>query len=185
MTQLKSTVTAAATGVSLLASVLLAAQEVTDVPVAYSSSTSTASSIQEKISETVSGVVSGEISAAKKGLEFDQLLQHTFMRITDCWTLCRQEMLLAKESARKEAIQTAKDIFRKRDKDDDSAEGSRKSILDRLPPLNLNDPAVRQAAEDVAKDAIANGLLSGQNDANATTGDASASSAAPETEPQH
>ena len=62
MTQLKSTVTAAATGVSLLASVLLAAQEVTDVPVASSSSsssTSTASSIQEKISETVSGVVSG------------------------------------------------------------------------------------------------------------------------------
>ena len=92
MTQLKSTVTAAATGVSLLASVLLAAQEVTDVPVASSSSTSTASSIQEKISETVSGVVSGEISAAKKGLEFDQLLQHTFMRITDCWTLCRQDV---------------------------------------------------------------------------------------------
>lgn len=185
MTQLKSTVTAAATGVTLLASVLLAAQEVSDVPVASSSAASTASSIQEKISETVSGVVSGEISAAKKGLEFDQLLQHTFMRITDCWTLCRQEMLLAKESARKEAIQTAKDIFRKRDKDDDSAEGSRKSILDRLPPLNLNGPAVRQAAEDVAKDAIANGLLSGQNDANATTGEASASSAAAETEPQH
>ena len=179
MTQLKSTVTAAATGVSLLASALLAAQEVTDVPVASSSSTSTASSIQEKISETVSGVVSGEISAAKKGLEFDQLLQHTFMRITDCWTLCRQEMLLAKESARQEAIQTAKDIFRKRDKDD-SAEGSRKSILDRLPPLNLDDPAVRQAAEDIAKDAIANGL-SGQN--NAPSGDAPASGTA-ETAPQ-
>ena len=179
MTQLKSTVTAAATGVSLLASVLLAAQEVTDVPVASSSSTSTASSIQEKISETVSGVVSGEISAAKKGLEFDQLLQHTFMRITDCWTLCRQEMLLAKESARQEAIQTAKDLFKKRDKDD-SAEGSRKSILDRLPPLNLNDPSVRQAAEDIAKDAIANGL-SGQDAA--SSGDAPSSEAA-ETAPQ-
>ena len=164
MAQFKSTVTAAATGVSLLASILLLhAQEVTDVPVASSSSASTAASIQEKISETVSGVVSGEISAAKKGLEFDQLLQHTFMRITDCWTLCRQEMLLAKESARQEAIQTAKDIFKKRDKDD-SAEGSRKSILDRLPPLNLNDPEVRQAAEDIAKDAIANGL-SGQESA--------------------
>ncbi|MBO7089093.1 MAG: hypothetical protein J6W70_04235 [Lentisphaeria bacterium] len=179
MTQLKSTVTAAATGVSLLASVLLAAQEVTDVPVASSSAASTASSIQEKISETVSGVVSGEISAAKKGLEFDQLLQHTFMRITDCWTLCRQEMLLAKESARQEAIQTAKDLFKKRDKDD-SAEGSRKSILDRLPPLNLNDPSVRQAAEDIAKDAIANGL-SGQDAA--PTGDAPSSEAA-ETAPQ-
>ena len=171
MTQFKSTVTAAATGVSLLASLLLAAQEVADVPVTSSSPVSTASSIQEKISETVSGVVSGEISAAKKGLELDQLLQHTFMRITDCWTLCRQEMLLAKESARQEAIQTAKDLFKKRDKDD-SAEGSRKSILDRLPPLNLDDPAVRQAAEDIAKDAIANGL-SGQ-DRNVPSGDAPA-----------
>ena len=180
MAQFKSTVTAAATGVSLLASILLLhAQEVTDVPVASSSPASTAASIQEKISETVSGVVSGEISAAKKGLEFDQLLQHTFMRITDCWTLCRQEMLLAKESARQEAIQTAKDLFKKRDKDD-SAEGSRKSILDRLPPLNLNDPSVRQAAEDIAKDAIANGL-SGQDAA--SSGDAPSSEAA-ETAPQ-
>ena len=180
MAQFKSTVTAAATGVSLLASVLLAAQEVTDVPVESTSATSTAAGIKDKISETVSGVVSGEISAAKKGLEFDQLLQHTFMRITDCWTLCRQEMLLAKESARQEAIQTAKDIFKKRDKDD-SAEGSRKSILDRLPPLNLNDPEVRQAAEDIAKDAIANGLLSGQD--NASPGDAPAEGAA-ESAPQ-
>ena len=171
MTQFKSTVTAAATGVSLLASIFLHAQDVTDVPVASSSTTSTAAGIKDKISETVSGVVSGEISAAKKGLEFDQLLQHTFMRITDCWTLCRQEMLLAKESARQEAIQTAKDIFKKRDKDD-SAEGSRKSILDRLPPLNLDDPAVRQAAEDIAKDAIANSL-SGQD--SAKSGDAPAS----------
>ena len=174
MTQFKSTVTAAATGVSLLASVLLHAQEVTDVPVTSSSPTSTATGIKDKISETVSGVVSGEISAAKKGLEFDQLLQHTFMRITDCWTLCRQEMLLAKESARQEAIQTAKDLFKKRDKDD-SAEGSRKSILDRLPPLNLDDPAVRQAAEEIAKDAIANGL-SGQDAA--PSGDAQSSGAA-------
>ena len=179
MTQFKSTVTAAATGVSILASVLLAAQEVTDVPVASSSTTSTAAGIKDKISETVSGVVSGEISAAKKGLELDQLLQHTFMRITDCWTLCRQEMLLAKESARQEAIQTAKDIFKKRDRDD-SAEGSRKSILDRLPPLNLDDPAVRQAAEDIAKDAIANGLT-GQD--SAKSGDAPAAGTA-ETAPQ-
>ena len=173
MTQFKSTLTAAATGVSLLASILLLhAQEVTDVPVSTSTTTSTASDIRDKITETVSGVVSGEISAAKKGLEFDQLLQHTFMRITDCWTLCRQEMLLAKEAARQEAIQTAKDLFKKRDKDD-SAEGSRKSILDRLPPLNLDDPAVRQAAEDIAKDALANGL-SGQD--NAPSGDAPAAS---------
>ena len=180
MAQFKSTVTAAATGVSLLASVLLAAQEVTDVPVESTSATPTAAGIKDKISETVSGVVSGEISAAKKGLEFDQLLQHTFMRITDCWTLCRQEMLLAKESARQEAIQTAKDIFKKRDKDD-SAEGSRKSILDRLPPLNLNDPEVRQTAEDIAQDAIANGLLSGQD--TASPGDAPAEGAA-ESAPQ-
>ena len=174
MAQFKSTVTAAATGVSLLASLLLLhAQEVTDVPVESASTTSAAASIQEKISDTVSGVVSGEISAAKKGLEFDRLLQHTFMRITDCWTLCRQEMLLAKESARQEAIQTAKDLFKKRD-NDDSAEGSRKSILDRLPPLNLNDPSVRQAAEDVAKDVIANGL-SGQDAA--SSGDAPSSGA--------
>ena len=180
MTQFKSTVTAAATGVSLLASILLLhAQEVTDVPVTSSSPTSTATGIKDKISETVSGVVSGEISAAKKGLEFDQLLQHTFMRITDCWTLCRQEMLLAKEAARQEAIQTAKDLFKKRD-NDDSAEGSRKSILDRLPPLNLDDPAVRQAAEDIAKDAIANGLT-GQD--SAKSGDAPATGTA-ESAPQ-
>ena len=179
MAQFKSTVTAAATGVSLLASLLLLhAQEVTDVPVESASTSSAAASIQEKISETVSGVVSGEISAAKKGLEFDRLLQHTFMRITDCWTLCRQEMLLAKESARQEAIQTAKDLFKKRD-NDDSAEGSRKSILDRLPPLNLNDPSVRQAAEDVAKDVIAKDViangLSGQDAA--SSGDAPSSGA--------
>ena len=74
MTQFKSTLTAATTGVSLLASILLLhAQEVSDVPVTSSSPASTASGIREKISETVSGVVSGEISAAKKGLEFDQL----------------------------------------------------------------------------------------------------------------
>jgi len=181
MTQFKSTLTAAATGVSLLASILiLHAQEVSDVPVSSStSSASTATGIKDKISETVSGVVSGEISAAKKGLELDQLLQHTFMRITDCWTLCRQEMLLAKESARQEAIQTAKDIFKKRPKDD-SAESSRKSILDRLPPLNLDDPAVRQAAEEIAKDAIANSL-SGQDAA--PSGDAPSSGTA-ESAPQ-
>ena len=180
MTQFKSTLTAAATGVSLLAFVHLHAQEVSDVPVTSSSSpASTASGIRDKISETVSGVVSGEISAAKKGLEFDQLLQHTFMRITDCWTLCRQEMLLAKESARQEAIQTAKDIFKKRDRDD-SAESSRKSILDRLPPLNLDDPDVRQAAEDIAKDALVNSL-SGQDAV--PSGDASSKGAA-ESAPQ-
>ena len=57
MTQFKSTVTAAATGVSLLASILLLhAQEVTDVPVTSSSPTSTAAGLKDKISETVSGV---------------------------------------------------------------------------------------------------------------------------------
>ena len=152
MTRLKTIVTGAAACVSLLASAILSAQEVSDVPVS-----SAASGIQEKITQTVSGVVSGEISAAEKGLALDTFLQQTFMRITDCWTLCRQELLLAKESARQEAIRTAKDIFKKRDKDEGDPESSRKSILDRLPPLNLDD-TVRQAAEDAAKDAVLNSL---------------------------
>ena len=155
MTQLKTIVTGAAAGIAFLASAVLAAQEVADVPVS-SAATNTATSIQEKISETVSGVVSGEISAAEHGLALDTLLQRTFMRITDCWTLCRQEMILAKETARQEAIQTAKDIFKKRGQDDDN---SRKSILDRLPPLNLDDSdPVRQAVEDVSVQAVMNGL---------------------------
>jgi len=152
MTRPNPIVTGTAACVSLLASAFLYAQEVADVPVS-----SAASGIQEKISQTVSGVVSGEISAAEKGMALDSFLQQTFMRITDCWTLCRQELLLAKESARQEAIRTAKDIFKKRDKNDADPESTRQSILDRLPPLNLDD-TVRQAAEDAAKDAVLNTL---------------------------
>ena len=110
---------------------VLRAQEVTDVPV--SSASSSSSSTKDKVVDAIEGIKSGDISAAKEAVAFDRLLSYTLIRISDCWTLCKQEMLLAKECARQEAIQTAKDIFQKGK--DAAVEQTRDTILENLPPL--------------------------------------------------
>ena len=109
---------------------VLCAQEVTDVPVSGSQGTS----VRDKVAGTISGIKSGDISAAKEAVAFDRLLSYTLIRISDCWTLCKQEMILAKECARQEAVQTAKDIFTK-GKDAAMGQG-REAILDALPLLS-------------------------------------------------
>ena len=93
-------------------------------------------------------------------------------------TPINSEMKPKREDMRKqEAIQTAKDIFRKRDKDDGDPESTRKSILDRLPPLNLDDSdTVRQAVEDVALNLVKDSVVSGTDGAQAA---AAASGASP------
>jgi len=108
----------------------LRAQEVTDVPV---SSTSSSTSTKDKVVNAIEGIKSGDISAAKEAVAFDKLLSYTLIRISDCWTLCKQEMILAKECARQEAVQTAKDIFQKGK--DAAVEQTREAILETLPPL--------------------------------------------------
>ncbi len=114
---------------------VLRAQEVTDVPVSSLSSTSSASA-KDKVVGAIEGIKSGDISAAKEAVAFDRLLSYTLIRISDCWTLCKQEMILAKECARQEAIQTAKDIFTK---GKDAAVGqTRESILENLPLLTTS-----------------------------------------------
>lgn len=109
---------------------VLCAQEVTEVPVSSAASAST----KDKVVNAIEGIKSGDISAAKEAVAFDRLLSYTLIRISDCWTLCKQEMLLAKECARQEAIQTAKDIFTK-GKDAAMGQG-REAILDALPLLS-------------------------------------------------
>ena len=111
---------------------VLRAQEVTDVPVSSASSASSAST-KDKVVDAIEGIKSGDISAAKEAVVFDKLLSYTFIRISDCWTLCKQEMILAKECARQEAVQTAKDIFTKGK--DAAVEQTRDAILEKLPPL--------------------------------------------------
>ena len=108
---------------------VLRAQEVTDVPVSSASSEST----KDKVVNAIEGIKSGDISAAKEAVAFDRLLSYTLIRISDCWTLCKQEMILAKECARQETIQTAKDIFQKGK--DAAVEQTREAILETLPPL--------------------------------------------------
>ncbi len=112
--------------------VVLRAQEVTDVPV--SSASFSSSSTKDKVVDALEGIKSGDISAAKEAVAFDRLLSYTLIRISDCWTLCKQEMLLAKECARQEAIRTAKDIFTK-GKDAAIGQG-REAILENLPFLS-------------------------------------------------
>ena len=107
---------------------VLRAQEVTEVPVSSTSST------KDKVVNAIEGIKSGDISAAKEAVAFDRLLSYTLIRISDCWTLCKQEMLLAKECARQEAIKTAKDIFTK-GKDAAIGQG-REAILENLPFLS-------------------------------------------------
>jgi hypothetical protein len=108
---------------------LLCAQEVTDVPVSGKQD----ASVKDKVVEAVEGIKSGDISAAKEAVAFDRLLSYTLIRISDCWTLCKQEMILAKECARQEAVQTAKDIFQKGK--DAAVEQTRDAILEKLPPM--------------------------------------------------
>ena len=128
---------------------VLRAQEVTDVPVSSASS----ESAKDKVVNAIEGIKSGDISAAKEAVAFDRLLSYTLIRISDCWTLCKQEMILAKECARQEAVQTAKDIFQKGK--DAAVEQTREAILETLPPLlggkaetddltsNLNDSSTK------------------------------------------
>ena len=111
---------------------VLRAQEVSDVPVS-SGSPSAPASVKEKVADAVEGIKSGDISAAKEAVVFDKLLSYTLIRISDCWTLCKQEMVLAKECARQEAVQTAKDIFQKGK--DVAVEQTRDAILEKLPPM--------------------------------------------------
>ena len=125
---------------------VLRAQEVTEVPVSSAASAST----KDKVVNAIEGIKSGDISAAKEAVAFDRLLSYTLIRISDCWTLCKQEMILAKECARQEAVQTAKDIFTK-GKDAAMGQG-REAILDALPLLTisgkdelLDDPASASA----------------------------------------
>lgn len=112
---------------------VLRAQEVTDVPV---SSAASSESTKDKVVNAIEGIKSGDISAAKEAVAFDRLLSYTLIRISDCWTLCKQEMILAKECARQETIQTAKDIFKKGK--DAAVEQTRESILENLPILSVS-----------------------------------------------
>ena len=109
---------------------VLRAQEVTDVAV---SSASSSESTKDKVVNALECIKSGDISAAKEAVAFDRLLSYTLIRISDCWTLCKQEMILAKECARQEAVQTAKDIFQKGK--DAAVEQTREAILEKLPPI--------------------------------------------------
>ncbi len=113
-------------------SALLRAQEVTDVPV----SSASPESAKDKVVNAIEGIKSGDISAAKEAVAFDRLLSYTLIRISDCWTLCKQEMLLAKECARQETIQTAKEIFSKGK--DAAVEQTREAILENLPILSIS-----------------------------------------------
>lgn len=114
---------------------VLRAQEVTDVPVS-SVSPASSSSAKDKVVDAIEGIKSGDISAAKEAVAFDRLLSYTLIRIADCWTLCKQEMVLAKECARQETIQTAKDIFQKGK--DAAVEQTREVILENLPILSTS-----------------------------------------------
>ena len=117
---------------SIPCAVALCAQEVAEVPVS-SDSPSAPASVKEKVSNALEGIKSGDISAAKEAVVFDKLLSYTLIRISDCWTLCKQEMILAKECARQEAVQTAKDIFQKGK--DAAVEQTREAILEKLPAV--------------------------------------------------
>ena len=118
--------------VCLSCSAMLHAQEITELTDS-SGQSSTPASVTEKVSDAIEGIKSGDISAAKEAVVFDKLLSYTLIRIADCWTLCKQEMILAKESAHQEAVQTAKDIFKKGV--DAATEQGREVILEKLPAI--------------------------------------------------
>ena len=111
---------------------ILNAQEVTELAPSSKSNLS-AAEVKDKVADTIEGIKSGDISAAKEAVVFDKLLSYTLIRISDCWTLCKQEVVLAKECARQEAVQTAKDIFKKGV--DAATEQGREAILEKLPEL--------------------------------------------------
>ena len=110
----------------------LNAQEVTELAPSSESNFSPAE-VKEKVTDAIEGIKSGDISAAQEAVVFDKLLSYTLIRISDSFTLCKQEMLLAKECARQEAVQTAKDIFKKGV--DAATEQGREAILEKLPEL--------------------------------------------------
>ena len=112
---------------------ILRAQEITELAPDASESSSKPASAKEKVVDAIEGIKSGDISAAKEAVVFDKLLSYTLIRISDCWTLCKQEMILAKECARQEAVQTAKDIFMKGV--DAATEQGREAILEKLPAI--------------------------------------------------
>ena len=108
----------------------LNAQEVSELATS-SGSNLTATEVKDKVTGAIEGIKSGDISAAQEAVVFDRLLSYTLIRISDSFTLCKQEMLLAKECARQEAVQTAKDIFKKGV--DAATEQGREAILEKLP----------------------------------------------------
>ena len=112
---------------------MLHAQEATALAPASSASNLTAAEVKDKVTGTIEGIKSGDISTAQEAVVFDRLLSYTLIRISDSFTLCRQEMLLAKECARQEAVQTAKDIFKKGV--DAATEQGREAILEKLPEI--------------------------------------------------
>ena len=126
---------AACAGALLLASLsgaaFLHAQEVAELSVPSGQPSAAPATVTEKVAGTIEGIKSGDISTAREAAVFDRLLSYTLIRISDCWTLCKQEMILAKESANREAVQTAKGIFRK--SVDAATEQGREAILDKLP----------------------------------------------------
>ena len=111
---------------------VLHGQEVTELaPSSSSRSNLSAAEVKDKVADAIEGIKTGNISAAKEAVVFDRLLSYTLIRISDCWTLCKQEMVLAKECARQEAVQTAKNIFKKGV--DAATEPGRQAILEKLP----------------------------------------------------
>ena len=111
---------------------VLHGQVVTELaPSSSAKSNLSATEVKDKVADAIEGIKTGDISAAKEAVVFDKLLSYTLIRISDCWTLCKQEMVLAKECARQEAVQTAKDIFKKGV--DAATEQGRQAILEKLP----------------------------------------------------
>jgi hypothetical protein len=133
----------------LYSAFILHAQEVTELPV---SSGPSPTSVAGKVSETIEGIKSGDISTAKQAVAFDKLLSYTLIRISDCWTLCKQETILAKEYAHQEAVQTAKDLFKKGV--DAATEQGRDAILEKLPLLSATGKDDLSDAPDSASASV-------------------------------
>jgi len=127
-----------------LCAAILHAQEVTELSASTDQPSASPATVTEKVADAIEGIKSGDISAAKEAVVFDKLLSYTLIRISDCWTLCKQEMILAKECARQEAVQTAKDIFKKGV--DTATEQGREAILDKLPAFVSEQPPQENAA---------------------------------------
>ena len=124
---------AAVSAVFIVRAAFLHAQDVTDLPV---SDAAQQSASDATLSGTVDGVMSGEISTAKHAMRFDTFLRDTLFRISDCWTLCRQEIILAKEYAHQETLQTAETVYRK---SVDAAVEQGGAILENLPLVSQDE----------------------------------------------